>query len=78
MQRATLTKLALGVFALVFVSFVIRGFGQFVVGPRTATLLGGPLALLAAILLVVVLGLWLLGRVGIIAIEAEGSREDLE
>lgn len=68
--RSTLTKLALLVFGLIFVSFLIRGFGQFLVGPRTATLLAGPVAMLAAVVLVVVVGLWLLGRLGLVTIEA--------
>lgn len=78
MQQSTLTKLALLVFGLVFVSFLIRGFGQFIVGPRRATMLGGPVALLAAAVLVVVAGLWVLGRIGVVEIEAEGPREDNE
>lgn len=69
MQQSTLTKLALLVFALVFVSFVIRGFGQFVVGPRRAMVVAGPLAALAAVVLVFVVLLWVLGRVGLIEIE---------
>jgi hypothetical protein len=71
MRQSTLVKLALLVFALVFVSFLIRGFGQFVVGPRRATMLGGPVAVLAAALLVVVAALWLLGRLGLIEIETD-------
>ncbi|NIS36443.1 MAG: hypothetical protein GWN07_36720 [Actinobacteria bacterium] len=71
MQRSTVTKLALAVFGLIFVSFLIRGFGQFVVGTRTATMLAGPVALAAAALLVVVVALWVLGRAGVITIEAE-------
>lgn len=71
MRRATLTKLALSVFGLVFLSFLLRGFGQFVLGSRGATMLGGPVALLAGGLLVVVVALWLLGRLGVIEIEAE-------
>lgn len=71
MRRATLTKLALAVFGLVFLSFLLRGFGQFVLGSRGATMLGGPVALLAGGLLVVVVALWLLGRLGVIEIEAE-------
>lgn len=70
MQQATLTKLALLVFGLVFVSFVVRGFGQFVVGQRTATLVAGPLAALAGVVLVAVVVLWLLGRVGLVSIES--------
>lgn len=75
MRQSTLTKLALLVFALVFVSFLIRGFGQFLVGPRTATLLGGPVALLAGALLVVVVSLWLLGRLGVVRIESDRDGE---
>lgn len=75
MRQSTLTKLALLVFALIFVAFLIRGFGQFVVGPRRATLLGGPLAVLAAGLLTVVLALWFLGKLGVLEIEpAEADR----
>lgn len=70
MRRATLTKLALAVFGLVFLSFLLRGFGQFVLGTRGATMLGGPVALLAGGLLLVVVALWLLGRLGVIEIEA--------
>jgi hypothetical protein len=70
MQQSTLTKLALLVFGLVFVSFVVRGFGQFVVGPRRAMLVAGPLAVLAAGLLGLVVALWLLGRAGIVRIDS--------
>ncbi|MDZ7700886.1 MAG: hypothetical protein U5J98_01815 [Halobacteriales archaeon] len=71
MRRTTLTKLALAVFGLIFLSFLLRGFGQFVLGTRGATMLGGPVALLAGGLLVVVVALWLLGRLGVIEIEAD-------
>lgn len=69
MYRSTLTKLALLVFALTFLAFVVRGFGQFVVGPRRATTIAGPVALLAAAVLLVVVGTWALGRVGVVRIE---------
>ena len=72
MRQSTLTKLALSVFALVFVSFLVRGFGQFLVGPERAMLLAGPLALLAAAVLAVVVALWTLGRAGVVSIEADG------
>ncbi len=75
MRQSTLTKLGLLVFGLVFVAFVVRGFGQFVVGPRRATLLAGPVALLAALVLLVVLGVWVLGRVGVVRIEDGTSDE---
>lgn len=71
MRQSTLTKLGLGVFGLIFVSFLVRGFGQFLIGPRRATLTAGPLAAAAAGLLVVVVLLWTLGRLGIVEIEAE-------
>lgn len=69
MQRATLTKLALSVFGLVLLSFLVRGFGQFVVGQRMATALAGPIALLAGLVLVLVTGLRLLGHAGLIPID---------
>ena len=75
MRQSTLTKLALSVFALVFVSFLVRGFGQFVVGPRTATLLAGPLALLAAAVLALVVVLWTLGRAGVVRIEVDDASD---
>ncbi|MFB6362026.1 MAG: hypothetical protein ABEH59_12000 [Halobacteriales archaeon] len=71
MHRSTLTKLALGVFGLVFLSFLIRGFGQFIIGSRTATVLAGPVAVAAGGLLLVVIGLWGLGRVGVVRIESD-------
>ena len=67
-RRSTLVRLGLLVFGLVFVAFVLRGFGQFVVGQRRATLLAGPVALLAALVLLVVLGLWLLARAGVVEV----------
>lgn len=75
LQQTTLTKLGLLVFGLVFASFLIRGFGQFVVGPRRATMVAGPVALLAAAVLVTVVGLWLLGRVGLLSVESPGSAD---
>lgn len=75
MHQSTLTKLALLVFGLVFVSFLVRGFGQFVVGPRTATLAAGPVAALAGVVLVAVVALWTLGRLGLIEVEAADAEE---
>lgn len=63
-------------FGLVLLAFLVRGFGQFLVGSRRATMLGGPVALLAGGLLVVVVSLWLLGRVGLLRIETEERSED--
>lgn len=70
MHQSTLTKLGLLVFGLVFVSFLIRGFGQLVVGPRVATAAAGPVAALAGGLLVVVVALWALGWLGVVEVEA--------
>lgn len=74
MRRTTLTALALAVFGLVFLAFVVRGFGQFLLGPRRATLAAGPVAILAAGLLVVVLALWSGARLGLISIDEDGDR----
>lgn len=71
MRQSTLTKLGLLVFALVFVSFVVRGFGQFLVGPRRAMSVAGPLALLAAAVLATVVVLWVLGRAGVVRIDRD-------
>lgn len=69
MKRRTLTALGLGVFALVFVSFMLRAFGQFLLGPRRATFLAGPVALLAGGLLVVVILIALAARGGLLTLE---------
>lgn len=76
MRQSTLTKLGLLVFALVFVSFVVRGFGQFVVGPRRAMAVAGPLALLAAAVLATVVVLWVLGRTGVVRIDRDDTDRD--
>lgn len=75
MRRSTLTKLSLLVFGLILVSFIVRGFGQLLVGPRRATMVAGPIALLAAAVLLVVVALWGLGRVGVVSIEAASDDE---
>lgn len=69
--RGTLTGLGLLVFVLAVASFVVRAAGRFVVGPRTATLIAGPVAVASVALLVVVLGLWGLARLGVISLEDE-------
>lgn len=71
MKQSTLTVLGLAVFGLVILSFVIRAFGQFLLGVRTATLVAGPVAVAAAALLVVVLGVWGLSKLGIVTIERD-------
>lgn len=69
MKRSRLTLLGLSVFALILVSFVIRGFGQLLLGPRTATLLAAPTFGAALALVVFVLAVWLLSLVGVTSIE---------
>jgi len=75
MRRSTLTKLGLLIFGLISLAFLIRGFGQFLVGQRTATMVGGPVAVLAAGVLVLVILLWSLGRLGLVTLEDDDGRE---
>lgn len=69
MKRRTVTGLGLLVFLLVFLSFMVRAVGQFLVGPRRATVYAGPIALLAGLVLAVVIGVVIAGKVGVITLE---------
>lgn len=69
LHRDTLLTVGLAVFGVVLFGFFVRGFGQFIVGPRTALLLAGPFFVAGAVLLVVVIGLWVLGWIGVLEIE---------
>jgi Kef-type K+ transport system membrane component KefB len=71
MKRSTLVGLGLLVFLLVFVSFLVRGFGQFLVGMERALSLAAPIALVAASLLVFVVAYWLLAQAGLLALEED-------
>lgn len=71
--EGTMVRLAFGVFGLTFLSFVVRGFGQFVVGVRTATTFAGPVAVLAGLLLVVVLSLSVCAHLGLVSVVREGE-----
>lgn len=71
MNWATLRTLALLVFGLIFLSFLVRGFGQFLVGMETALAVAAPIALAAAALLVFVVAYWLLARAGVLTLEDE-------
>jgi hypothetical protein len=71
MKRSTLVGLGLLVFLLVFVSFLVRGFGQFLVGMERALSLAAPIALGAAALLVFVVAYWLLAQAGLLALEED-------
>ncbi len=59
----------MAVFVLVFVAFLLRAFGQFLVGPRTATIIAGPLVVLAAALLIGVLGVALFAKLGLVSFD---------
>lgn len=52
MHQNTFVKLSALAFGLVLLSFMIRGFSQFVVTTETATFLSAPTMLLAALLIV--------------------------
>lgn len=52
MRRATFAKLGLLVFALVFASFLVLGFGRILLPYRTARLLAAPTLVLSALLAV--------------------------
>jgi hypothetical protein len=71
MKRSTLVGLGLLVFLLVFVSFLVRGFGQFLVGMERALSLAAPIALGAAALLVFVVAYWLLAQAGLLTLEED-------
>lgn len=71
MKQVTLAKLAVSVFVLILLSFLIRGVGQFVVGHRTAMLVAGPVAVIAALIMGLVALVWGLAWLGIISIEAD-------
>lgn len=66
MDRHTLNLLTLLGFGLILLSFLVRGFGQFVVGQRRALEFAGPIAVVAGGLLVVAAVAWTLDRVGVI------------
>lgn len=69
MRRARFTLLGLLVFSLLFVSFLVRGFGQFLVGQATALQFAGVIAGSAGLLVLGLVGFWVLARLGITALE---------
>lgn len=69
MRRVSVTALALSVFGLVLLAFLLRAFGQFLLGPRRATLLAGPVAVLAGLVLALVIGIVVLDRAGVVSID---------
>jgi hypothetical protein len=71
MRRGTLNLAAGMVFVLILLSFLVRGTGQFLVGPDRVKFLVSPLLFLALALLAVVVAAWTLDRLGVVTIEEE-------
>lgn len=69
MRRARFTLLGLLVFGLLFVSFVVRGLGQFIVGPAPALWLAGVIAAGAGLLVLGLVAFWVLARLGMTTLE---------
>lgn len=69
MHRDTLNWLTLAGFGLILLSFLVRGFGQLVVGPQDVIRYAGPIAVVALVVLVVTAVLWSLDRVGVLSLE---------
>lgn len=69
MRRDTLNLLTLAGFGLILLSFLVRGLGQFVVGPRRVLRYAGPIAVLAAVVLFVAVAVWTADRVGFVSLE---------
>lgn len=69
MHRETLNLLTLLGFGLILLSFLVRGFGQFLVGPEAALGYAGPVAALAAAVILVTVLAWTLDRLGVVRLE---------
>lgn len=65
MTRRRLNALVVLGFGLVLAAFLVRAFGQLVVGPDRALALAGPIALLAAAVFGFVLAVWTLAATGV-------------
>lgn len=71
MDRHTLDVLTLVGFGLILLSFFVRGIGQFVVGRAEVLRYAGPIAALAAAVILVAVVVWTLDRVGAISLEEQ-------
>lgn len=69
MDRHTLDVLTLVGFGLILLSFFVRGIGQFVVGRAAVLRYAGPIAALAAAVILLAVVVWTLDRVGVISLE---------
>lgn len=65
-DRGIFPRLLLGTFVIAILGFVVRGFGQIVVGPDVARLLAAPLFLVGVLLAVVAFVLSVLVTTGIV------------
>lgn len=69
MDRHTLDVLTLVGFGLILVSFLVRGFGQFVVGQADVIQYAGPISALAAAVILLAVAVWTVDRLGLISLE---------
>lgn len=69
LNRGFFPKLLIGAFVISIVAFLVRGFGQLVVGAETAQLLAAPFFLVGIVLAVVAFVLSVLATAGIIGSE---------
>lgn len=66
LTRGLFPKLLIGTFAVAISAFLVRGFGQLVVGTETAQLLAAPLFLTGIVLAVIAFVLSVLVTLGLI------------
>ncbi|MFB6312076.1 MAG: hypothetical protein ABEH64_12955 [Salinirussus sp.] len=69
MRRSRFSLLGLLVFGLLFVAFVVRGFGQILIGQALSLRLAGIIAGAAGVLVVALVAFWILARLGVTSLE---------
>lgn len=69
MKRSTYLTLAVVTFALILLTFVVRGTTRLVVGDRNAALLSLPVGISAVALLIVLVSVAVLDRTGLWTLE---------
>lgn len=69
MKRSTFVRLGLGCFALVIVTFIVRGLTRLVLGDRVSAVLSLPFGLLALGLLLALTAIALMDVVGVRRLE---------
>lgn len=75
MKQSTFVKLGLAGFALVTLTFVVRGATRLVVGERVSMLLSAPFGLTALALVVVLFAIAVLALTGIRPLDADLDEE---